>query len=228
MKKIVALHGFLGQVADWEVFDWNFLHGIDLYSLNWHNLPKCAQELNAQFSQEKPILMGYSLGGRLALHALIDQPARWQAAIIISAHPGLVSAQSERIKSDEDWARRFEEEAWPSLMQAWNGRAAFAQDGFTFDRHEHDYQRQQLATILRNGSLGKQEHLVKSIENLPFPILWITGQKDRTYTDLAAQLCFKNSNSKKVIIPEAGHRAPWEKPLFFKQFVDQFLEKVIF
>jgi 2-succinyl-6-hydroxy-2,4-cyclohexadiene-1-carboxylate synthase len=59
------------------------------------------------------------MGGRLAMHALLESPELWSAAILVSANPGLPAAdhpgRAQRMASDESWARRFESDPWEQV-----------------------------------------------------------------------------------------------------------------
>jgi 2-succinyl-6-hydroxy-2,4-cyclohexadiene-1-carboxylate synthase len=227
---IWAIPGFLGLPTDWNFLQWKHLIGVDLYAFSWSSLSEWAMQLNewVDSSKKKPsVLMGYSLGGRLALHALLDRPEQWQAAIIISAHPGLANdhERKKRRENDQKWAERFEREEWTSLMQAWNGQEVFAQDHVHFCRQEQDYQRSQLTQILIQGSVAQQEDLRKQIAISSVPLLWITGSNDRRYCQIAQDLTFAHP-SRWQQIAQAGHRVPWEQPQMFFQIVKNFLEKI--
>lgn len=230
-SSIWAIPGFLGLPSDWSFLSWNHLVGVDLYAFSWESLSAWAKQFNEWVgakNQQPAVLMGYSLGGRLALHALIDRPEQWQAAIIISAHMGLKDAQEreKRLQQDLKWADRFAKEEWTSLMQAWNGQEVFTQDHFHFDRHEQSYQRQHLVNILTQGSLAKQADLRQQIANLPIPLLWVTGSLDQRYNQIAQTLTFANPYSRWEKIGQAGHRAPWAQSQIFSQLVQAFLQQI--
>ena len=88
---LCALAGFLGAPQDWHPFN---LNGVRIGQFPATNFDEWASAFNAYIENKKfanPILMGYSLGGRLGLHGLIQAPSLWKGGIIISAHPGLAS-----------------------------------------------------------------------------------------------------------------------------------------
>jgi 2-succinyl-6-hydroxy-2,4-cyclohexadiene-1-carboxylate synthase len=222
-----ALPGFLGLPSDWD-----FLKREDLIGINWNDikgnsLQEWAKHLNQQIISHK-ILMGYSLGGRLALHALLDQPNLWKGAIIISAHPGLSqeSEKEKRWEHDNLWANRFKQENWIDLMDAWNNQEIFSTGTFHFNRQEKDFQRDHLAHLLTTGSLAHQADLREPLSNLNLPILWITGSRDAKYTQLADSIPLIHPLSQKNQIPHAGHRAPWEQPVAFANLVKAFIQRI--
>lgn len=225
-ERIWAIPGFLGLPTDWNFLNWHNLTGVDLNACPWISLTHWANHFNHSIHSENSILMGYSLGGRLALHALIDQPRKWSAAIIISAHCGLADRyeRERRKQQDQQWAERFEKEEWASLMKAWSERDVFAQDLFHFNRNEQNYHRKQLSNMLIHGSLAQQEDLRSQIANLPMPILWMTGDQDKQYCTIAESLRFAHHLSRWVKIAQAGHRVPWSQPDVFSQNVQAFVE----
>jgi 2-succinyl-6-hydroxy-2,4-cyclohexadiene-1-carboxylate synthase len=226
---IHALHGFLGAPNDWVDLSLPNLHRCDLYAngkpAQEFGLKDWAKLFNLSVAQQEGILMGYSLGGRLALHALLDKPECWRAAIIISAHPGLSSTQvkQERRKEDERWAERFLNEPWDKLMKAWNERAVFAGKSYVSERLEQNYNRLDLANTLRHWSLSTQDDLLPEIKKLDIPILWVAGELDSRYATIASTLSLRHPQSKIWIAPGSGHRVPWECQTFQKQ-VETFVE----
>lgn len=217
---VTALHGFLGCASDWSQF--SNIHTIDIQmDAKSDTLWKWAQTFNEAHPRQHStthVLMGYSLGGRLALHALLSPMSPWDAAIIISAHPGLASHKDKqaRLKKDLVWAERFEKESWNDLMAAWESQEVFAKSTHRFNRKEIDCDRSQLAEMLRRWSLGCQENLLPRLQSLSLPILWIAGENDLAYRDRALSLQLAHPLSRIWIAPNAGHRVPWEQPSLFQ------------
>ncbi|MDP1881142.1 MAG: alpha/beta fold hydrolase [Parachlamydiaceae bacterium] len=227
MTKIWTLPGFLGLPSDWDFLKCEHIHAIDLSLFSLKSLRGWAHQFN-QFvlkeNEEPSFLMGYSLGGRLALHALIDSPKQWKGAIIVSAHPGLKTfdEKEKRLIRDQMWGERFLKKDWQSLMIEWNGQEVFSSDGFHFPRMEKEYQRQQIAQMLVNLSLGAQEDITEEILRLPMPIMWITGQDDKRFSQIASELKFSCEKSKWLNVENAGHRVPWVQPEVFLKHIREF------
>lgn len=227
--EIWALAGFLGLPSDWNCFGFEKIRAFGSADFEWDSLAGWAKQLNLNFEMQgnRPsILMGYSLGARLALHALVQKPSLWQGAVIVSGHPGLVE-ESERLarqQMDNEWAQRFEREEWNDLMLSWNQRSVFSGDHFQFERDEKDYCRQRLADTLRCVSLGLQSNLRQELSMLNLPILWIVGERDEAYCKLMQEVELKHPLSRRVVLPHAGHRAPWERPAQFRMLVEEWRE----
>lgn len=230
---IKALHGFLGRPSDWTgLFQGHALQGSlyaeDLFALDIPGMWEWAETFNSrQTKTDKNALLGYSLGGRLALHALIHDSNLWSSAVIISAHVGLNPFEKiSRLKIDGEWAHRFENDPWEQLVNDWNKRDVFKQDPFIFKRDEKEYSRVKLAAALRKWSLSQQSDLQQKVSELPMPILWIAGADDVIYAKQASQMRFCHPLSEVWIVPEAGHRVPWQYPEKFLLKITQFLEMV--
>lgn len=233
MTIIKALHGFLGRPSDWiELFEGHSLQdnlqAENLFSSEITDMCQWAEKFNAkELGPHKKALLGYSLGGRLALHALFNKPEQWSSAVIISAHLGMKILEKEyRREIDELWARRFEADSWNELIVDWNNREVFKQDAFCFKRYEKDYSREVLAAALRKWSLSEQSELKQKVSELPMPILWIAGADDLSYAKQALELRLCHPLSEIWIVPEAGHRVPWQHPEKFLLKITQFLEMV--
>ncbi|MCB1112112.1 MAG: alpha/beta fold hydrolase [Chlamydiales bacterium] len=217
---IAALHGFLGRADDWHLPGVN---GYDIYKIAKPGKKCGMNEWAATFNRvaEEKILMGYSLGGRLALHALIQHPERWNAAVIVSAHPGMPYAErDERIKQDAVWAERFLNDDWDTVIKDWNNQSVFS--GQQLFRDKKNYCRKKLADSLCYWSLGKQDYLFDKIADLPMPILWVIGERDTKFCSLAAQVRLKNKRSEIWVAQDAGHRVPWENGQLFKKKIEEF------
>lgn len=236
-NSLYALHGFLGLPSDWQGFQSIRQHckeffPIDIFQkgLTRSSLEAWAQSLNATVAKDnKPsVLIGYSLGARLGMHAVIAEPALWKGAIFISGNPGLSQEveKQRRLEADAIWAKRFREDPWEELMEKWNHLDVFAGFKCTLERREEQYTRAQLAESLIHWSLGTQENLQSKLQELKMPILWLVGEQDVKYTQLARNLVFKNPHSQMRVIPQAAHRVPWENGRAFEESVINFLENI--
>lgn len=189
---IRTLSGFLGLPSDWDFLPWPHdpSHG--------------------------DVLLGYSMGGRLALRLLEQQ--RFRAAIIVSAR--LNAPDDERRQRDEAWARRFERDDWATLMRDWNAQPVFG--GHVLPRREEDYDRAELARQLREYSPAVLP--APKLESIETPLLWIAGDRDAKYVEIARRAVERLPHAELWICPDAGHRVPWEQPDAFVSRLRAFLE----
>ena len=166
------------------------------------------------------VLLGYSMGGRLALQALIDG-APFDRVVIISAGLNLEENRDVRRGRDEAWARRFESDPWDEVIRDWNAQSVFG--GHALKREERDYDRRELARQLRENSPGTLPPLAPRLHEIDIPLLWIAGERDRQYVDVARRAEALLPNAELWICPNAGHRVPWEQPRRFLERVRQFV-----
>jgi 2-succinyl-6-hydroxy-2,4-cyclohexadiene-1-carboxylate synthase len=164
------------------------------------------------------VLLGYSMGGRLALHHLESGAATASAAVIISA--GLNAPDDARRARDEEWARRFEREEWSPLMRAWNGQEVFG--GHVVQRLEKDFDRAELARQLRENSPAVLPP--PRLETIETPVLWIAGERDAKYAGIAEQAVKRLPRAELWICPDSGHRVPWEQPEALVERLRTFLD----
>lgn len=197
---ITAIHGFLGLPSDWD-----FLRqaGFDVDARRMDDIPRSGD-----------VLLGYSMGGRLCVRALLDG-ARYRRAVIVSASLGLsdAHARDSRRKSDEAWARRFESAEWQPLMRDWNAQPVF--QGHVMDRREADFDRAALANALRQWSPGVLPDVAGRLHEITVPVLWIAGERDEKYAGEAHRAASLLPHGEVWICPGAGHRVPWEQPDLF-------------
>ena len=223
---IYALHGFLGLPSDWNHFHPN-IHPLNIYDFATPSAHSTLNHWASSFNSHSHsgILMGYSLGGRLALHALVNDPAKWKAAILISCHPGLDSPTERKTRHERDllWAEKFQINNWDSLIKEWNSQMLFQHDVKAL-RYEQNHSRSILSDTLRYWSLGTQQPLLAQIIQLPMPILWIAGEKDSSYVALANSMKFSHPKSQVWIAPEVGHRVPWSCKSLFQKTLLNFLD----
>lgn len=230
---LIAVHGFLGQASDWDSVGLQTHFSLDkpdLWSLSASSLDAAGQELSQMsLPQTKSLLVGYSLGGRIALHAALAQPEKYRALVVVSTHPGLKSESERhsRREADEVWAKRFEsDENWETLMSAWNRQAVFnASAPRSLDPRGPALNRSKLAAALRHWSLGNQADLRPALMRLPLPVLWICGGLDQKFTALAKDLT-GSETQRLCIVETAGHRVPWDEPEIFTRLVRDFEESL--
>ncbi|MEM7066136.1 MAG: alpha/beta fold hydrolase [Cyanobacteria bacterium P01_B01_bin.77] len=170
-------------------------------------------------------LLGYSLGGRLALHGLLTQPDLWSGAIIVSAAPGIADAQQKErcLKRDRTWANRFLTEPWQPLLTEWDALSVFCDRTCPTPRPESAFDRQKIAHAFEAYSKGHMDDLTYCLKALTLPITYITGSDDQRYGQLGQSLQAKCPSLTHREIADAGHRVPWEQPEAFLHILNKCL-----
>jgi 2-succinyl-6-hydroxy-2,4-cyclohexadiene-1-carboxylate synthase len=226
---IHCLHGAVGSFRDWEFFKAGSdqqLNALDLWKFLKNEPPSLAQAgaIIANQANTNDIILGYSMGGRLALHALLAAPKKWKAAIIVSAHPGLIEGHDDRIEQDSRWAA-LANRNWEFFLKKWN------QQGILPPNNQGLHQatlinQDAVAKSFHHWSLGTQKNLRTQLATLPCPVLWMTGEKDQKFTEFGREAASLLPKGHHAIIADSGHRVPWEKSESFSSTVRKFLSNI--
>ncbi len=250
---IHALHGFLGLPRDWDIFEsaaqdhrgrqvrlvkhnlWEELAALEDKSLTgWAQKINEEVEARREMNDEKPhLLLGYSMGGRLAMHALLQNPQNWSGAILVSAHPGLTSKEDRdaRSKNDEKWADRWRSEKWSDAWRAWQALPVFnttTQPAIVTERTEREFDRNLLAEGMMAWSLSRQEDLLEKLFKLKKPVLWLAGDEDTKFKAIHMDVAKRAGREGRTlhkfgVIKGAGHRLPWDQPEMFLNSIQDFI-----
>ena len=162
-------------------------------------------------SQDRhPLICGYSLGGRLAMQAVLAHPPLWKGAIFVSANPGLEHEEERaaRRARDAEWAVQCLSASWESFLKEWDAQGVFKGSPPPPDRSSLKPWRKSISRAFIDWSVGAQENLAPLLKQSPVPQLWIAGQRDARFSALARRM----AGGQAVIIPHAGHRLPLETP----------------
>lgn len=209
---ILALHGNLGTSTDWALPGHPDIRPIDLWEHVHLGFDDFAATLAGPLSAglESPILAGYSLGGRLALHALAAYPERWGGAVILSGHPGLCCVEDRlaRRSSDAIWAERARELEWSDFLDRWNAQPLFGVVSPALRARQIGLQarREAISTAFETWSLGRQEDLRGRLSRFAGPVVWITGADDVRFARVGAEMAKVFANFRHVVLPGVGHR----------------------
>lgn len=202
---ITALHGFLGLPSDWDLLK---RAGFSIVTPDLRVIPP-----------EGDTLLGYSLGGRLALHALLGG-ARYRNAVIVSAGLGVEENREQRVARDEHWAERFEHGEWYAVMRDWNAQPIFG--GHAMPRHEADFDRHELARRMREWSPAVLPPVAPRLHEIEIPVLWIAGSRDAKYVAEGRRAIELLPRAALWIAEGSAHRVPWEQPEAFAAQVREF------
>jgi 2-succinyl-6-hydroxy-2,4-cyclohexadiene-1-carboxylate synthase len=172
-------------------------------------------------------VVGYSLGGRIALHAAVREPGRFAAIVLVGATAGIEDEEErrERACADDELAAWMEGSSIEDVVAAWEELPIFDSqppelvDAQRPGRLTHDPRR--LATLLRSASSGRLEPLWSRLPELEMPVLAVAGELDERYAALARRI------GSPAIVPGAGHAAHLEQPprvaALLREFLDEHL-----
>ncbi len=171
---------------------------------------------------EKSVLLGYSLGGRLALHACIHRPDLWQGVVVVGADPGLGSNEekNQQFARDRNWADRLKKEPLEELVREWDEHPVFCGIENSAPRNLDELDPIQLSQQFEVFSKGLQQNLVPALSELKTPpVLFLAGKKDKKYQQIGDELAELCPVVESQWVEDSGHRVPWENPESFSRIL---------
>ncbi|CAM3626005.1 2-succinyl-6-hydroxy-2,4-cyclohexadiene-1-carboxylate synthase [Parendozoicomonas haliclonae] len=246
---LVLLHGFLGSGRDWDAV-------LPLLTSSFHcltvDLPGHGQspmvipdDLNGVAHAVQQTLLehghhccavlGYSLGGRVALALAKQVPQLVTQLFLEGSHPGLVQASEKaaRWQNDQGWAQRFEQEPLSQVLDDWYRQLVFSslqeqeRCRLVAERSQQSLsddslfssEGMALAAMLRSCSLARQPDFrpvftQQAEQNRP--VVYLVGEHDQKFRLLAEQLS-ADGLVRTGLVPAAGHNAHRDNPSGFAQ-----------
>ncbi len=162
------------------------------------------------------VLVGYSMGGRLALHAALRFPLA--GLVVLGASAGIEDAgeRQQRRAADEELAGWIETHSIDEVVARWERNPVFASQSPALVavqrpgrlRHEPA----QLAQLLRSAGQGTLDPIWDELGALDAPLLALAGERDAPYVAAARRLAAAVPRGTAATIPGAGHAAHLEAP----------------
>lgn len=161
--------------------------------------------------------LGYSMGGRYALHVALAYPSLVERLVLVSTTAGIDDPAERRARRewDEGLARRVEGEGVEAFLRWWLSQPLFASlpPGAAGLESRLGGTAAGLASSLRRAGTGNQEPLWTRLEQIGIPVLVVAGQLDTKYVQLAERLVSSiGPNASLAVIGGAGHACHLERP----------------
>ena len=248
---ILFLHGFTGSAKDWneviQSIDTRFnLACLDLIGHGESQSPADQKFYSAEsiidqiddvinkLTNEKVILVGYSMGGRAALCYADRHQEKLKALILESSTPGISSesVRTERIASDEKLEKFILDNPIGKFVDYWinidlfSSQKKLPQDKLKLvHRNKLKNNPVGLANSLKEFSTGKMPPLFEKLKDVRTKTLLISGELDEKFTAINSNLAKLFPSSEHKIIIGAGHNTHLEKPDEFIKVVNNFLKE---
>lgn len=220
--EILALHGFTGTGQDFEALHTHLPLAMACPDLPGHGQSTAIRvehlsEAAALLPTGLGLVLGYSMGGRLALQLAVDASDRVDALVLIGATAGLTDA-AERQGEDEARAQQIEQDL-PAFVQDWEkhpvlvGQHNIAEPfGSRLRARRYVQDPAGLAAALRTMGTGAMTPLWDDLTTIAAPTLLITGANDAKFTAIAERMAAELPDATCFVVPEAGHTAHLEQP----------------
>jgi 2-succinyl-6-hydroxy-2,4-cyclohexadiene-1-carboxylate synthase len=238
LPKVLFLHGFMGCGKDFASLIHTLLpnvccltvdlpgHGqTEVFEPSGYGMDAIAPALLQLLQHLNFVpchLMGYSMGGRLALYLACKFPQQFLSLFLESASPGLAT-EAERVlrqQQDEILATELESEHWPTFLARWYAQPLFdtLRHSLQFDEmlqrrlHNHPHL---LAQALRGFGTGVQPSLWSEMAALTMPITLVVGDRDLKFVQINKNMAVRQPLAQLKILPNCGHAAHAENPTAF-------------
>jgi len=245
-KPMICLHGFSGNLSTWELIqlaDYQMIlidligHGESEKPCSsqfyyWEVIIRHLNKLIHQLSLKKYSLLGYSMGGRIALAYALAYPQEIDKLILESAsygECGLIKRLKRR-RNDLKLAKNISQNGIEWFNRYWSGLDIFAtQTQLPKAIIDQISERRllnaphALSNTLRGSGQGKFPCLKNQISELSMPVLYINGEYDTKYEQIGLEVKKLNSNIKHEIIKGVGHNTHIEDPHAFIEVAKKFL-----
>ncbi len=247
---IFFLHGFTGSSGDWsdvlpEIDNRFNKFTIDLLGHGKSDFPNDpslyswelqVEQLNKiinEFTEDKVILCGYSMGGRLALCYAYTYPERVLGLILESSSPGIKDKRprEKRIHEDEELSRFILSHPINEFVDLWVNKEIFTtQLRFSEEKRKEIKKSKMknnpigLSNSLLGFSTGKMPNLYSQLKKMNTQVLLLTGELDTKFTALNKSIVKKFPSAKHVTVRNAGHTVHLEEPAKYTAAVNDFLK----
>lgn len=249
-EPLLLLHGFTGDHSTWgqlvQMLQEHYLcivpdligHGKTESPQDYtrYDLKKVAADLKQMLETLKIDscnMLGYSMGGRLALQFSVLYPESTKTLLLESASPGLLLPEERmlRKKQDNRLADRIEQEGIKTFVEYWQSILLFkTQEKLPTEKRSAIYEQRLgnkeigLANSLRGMGTGMQQSLWEDLANLQFPVLLLTGEYDEKFCGIAEKMSKMIPNCEWRTICEVGHAIHVEDSEMFGRIVSGFIE----
>lgn len=243
---VIALHGFTGRGSDWGALRDRLRgrawitpdlpgHGPGFDEGDAADLEanlRAVRRARAFFS-EPPVLLAYSMGARLALHAALAMPRAWSALVLIGGSPGLESEanRAARVDADDRLAERILGTDTESFLNEWDttpllaGRAEMPEP---WKSRSLEARRQNtpagLAASLRGVGTGALEPLHARLKDIPLATLVLAGERDEKFVGIGRAMEEALPYGTFATVPGVGHAAHLESPEATAAMIDAWMK----
>ena len=239
--RLVLCHGFTQTRGAWGLFGESLAthHTIVAVDLPGHgamadldlDVVNTAHALLDTVGDEPFSLLGYSMGGRVALTAAMMQPRNLEALVLLGASPGIANEEERlaRIAQDNELADELAQSGdVAAFLDRWLAQPLFAGlDDLSAQRAARLANTAEgLARSLRRMGTGTQQSAWGFLDMIEAPTLLIAGERDQKFTAIAHAMSEELPNSTVAIAPQSGHACHLEHPEAVAQVVTHWLEAI--
>ncbi|MBD3222639.1 alpha/beta fold hydrolase [bacterium] len=244
--RALALHGFLGDGADWDGF--RAALSMPSLTLDAPDLPghgRAPHPVPPHFAAwvqwicerlhmaTEPVhLLGYSMGGRLALAAAMAEARTGRVAslTLLGATAGLVGRQERdaRAAADAERAEALVRDGLMPFLDRWYRQPLFGPAAETVGVERLVLRRrfgdpEAMADALRSAGTGAMPNLRPGLGSLRIPVLTVAGNRDEKFAALGAEIAAATPRGEFATLDGVGHALLVEAPEACARLWDRFV-----
>jgi 2-succinyl-6-hydroxy-2,4-cyclohexadiene-1-carboxylate synthase len=234
-RRLVLVHGFTQTGRSWDVVAPRLAtsHEVVAVDAPGHgdsgalltDLPGGAELLGA--TSGRATYVGYSMGGRLALHLAVARPGLVDGLVLIGATAGIEddAQRAARRTADVQLAASIERDGVAPFLDRWLAQPLLAGLPHRADDRADRLRNTAagLAASLRLAGTGTQEPLWDRLVELTMPVLLVTGELDTKFTAIAERMAASLPRATLAVVPDAGHTVHVERPDAFVDVLERWL-----
>ncbi|WP_264803612.1 2-succinyl-6-hydroxy-2,4-cyclohexadiene-1-carboxylate synthase [Cytobacillus sp. NCCP-133] len=250
---LLLLHGFTGNGESWREFVpcWEgHSQSIAIDIIGHGNSESPADIVHYGIEESADVInillekmeidtidvLGYSMGGRLAMTFALKYPERVRRIILESATPGLRTEEERQARRQQDakLAEKIREEGIIRFIDYWENIPLFQSQKKLPESNRAGIRNQRLANSIEglanclNGmGTGAQPSWWKDLSKMDLPVLLVTGGLDRKFCRIAEEMSKVLPNCQWESVQGAGHAIHVEKPEIFGTIVSGFLSQKV-
>jgi len=228
MADLVLLHGFTQTGRSWQPIAHALAgryralapdlpgHG-DFAERRPASFAACDAYLRA-LMRGQSTLAGYSMGGRIALHAALSLGPLVERLVLIGASPGIAdpAERAARAAADAALADRIEAIGIDAFVREWGAQPLFAgMPRGVAELAEEDRRSNSasgLAAALRGLGTGVMPPLWERLGELTIPVELVVGERDEKFRAIASRMETVLPDARTHVVEGAGHAVHLEAP----------------
>lgn len=246
---LLLLHGFTGNGDGWKKFepkwkDYSYAIALDIIGhgktespadLSKYDINEAASALNSLLDEmgiDKTDILGYSMGGRLAITFAVKYPNKVRRLILESSSPGLETEEerADRRIRDNKLSQFIENKGIEEFVRYWEDISLFQSQQKLPEKVRQEVRQRRLrnspiglSNSLKGMGTGSQPSWWNEIQNISVPVLLITGSLDEKFCRIAGEMTKRVKNSQWISVENCGHAIHVENPEKFGTIVNEFL-----
>ena len=241
---VIFLHGFLGNLKDWEkiisLLEKNFFcvavdlpgHGKSEITKedNFKTLSHSLSDLTASLKDGPWNVVGYSMGGRIALYWSVHFPQKISKLVLESASPGIKNTKErqQRLIEDQNRAIRLKKENFMKFLNDWYRLPLFGKinqhkDFSAMLQNRFSNLPENLSRAWVQFSTGSQPSFWRELASIKFPVLLVSGEDDLKYKEICREMQTCNQSFQWEVLADTAHNTHFENPDLFAEHLIQFL-----